>query len=199
MTFEVHFYGFHGWEKKKRRNSAKGSTEIWTRITGLKVQSANPSHTIEPFLVTLRWPVNFIFMSFMVGKRRKEENGAKTFPNHERHNNFSGNNRIVLKFWEIPKILQPKKKKKILGVHAKKKKKKDITMNFKGHRKVTRKGSMVWWVSTLDFNPAMRVQISVEPFCTTFFFSSFPNHERHKNELQRSSQSHQKGFYGVMG
>ena len=79
ITFEVHCYVFHGWEKKKRRKWCKKVLPRF-ELASLDWKSrVLTHHTIEPFLVTLRWPLKFIVMSFMVGKRRKEENSAKRF------------------------------------------------------------------------------------------------------------------------
>ena len=77
MTFEVQFYVFHGWEKKKRRKWCKkvlSSFELASLDWKSRVLT---HHTIEPFLVTLRWPLKFILCLSWLGKRKKEENGAK--------------------------------------------------------------------------------------------------------------------------
>ena len=76
-------YVFHSWERRKEENSAKKVLPRF-ELASLDWKSrVLTHHTIEPFLVTLRWPLKFIFMAFMVGKRRKEEIVQKVLPRFE--------------------------------------------------------------------------------------------------------------------
>ena len=152
----------------------KGSTEIWTRIAGLKVQSANPSHhrTLSgDFAMTFEVHCYVFFFFFFLRVHPvffSSFFGCNIFGISQNFRTMRLLPEKLLCLSWLGKVFAPFSSFLLFPTM------KDIKMKFTGHRKVTRKGSMVCdGLALWTFNPVMRVQISVEPFALflLFFFS----------------------------